>query len=121
MKTVFLSVAVLAMILVVSCAKDMDQPVSSNQSAVGEAKVGEMEYGPETCTLDDGGCGSKCGSLNSGCWESTDCKANPSSVDNYMRSIYTQAQIDDLAHNPKPITDGFILRELKSTGTLPIK
>ncbi|HKL03424.1 MAG TPA: hypothetical protein VJ911_07095 [Cryomorphaceae bacterium] len=120
MKTVFLSIAAMAMLLVVSCAKDMDQPVTSNQHALSEAKVPEMEYGPQTCDLPDGGCGSQCGNLNSGCWEATDCKANPSSVDNYMSSNYTQAEIDRLARNSTPITDSYILQELKSTGTLPL-
>lgn len=111
----------MAMILVVSCAKDMDQPIASNSNSFDQAKTEPMEYGPETCTLPDNSCGSKCGNLNSGCWEATDCKANPTSVENYMSTIYTQDEIDRLARNSEPITDSYILQELKSSGTLPLK
>lgn len=112
-------IAVLASIFLISCTKDTEEFDSPAKGSLTEFK--EMEYGPQTCDLPDGGCGSQCGGSQGGCWEQTECKANPTIFHEAMRTMYSAAEIDSLARNPTPITHPLLLKILKENNVLPLK
>ena len=117
MKNIFF--VFLSFLLCVSCSKESEE----NHITPGQeiAKTAGMEYGPMSCTLEDGSCGSKCGNNSAGCWTTTKCKKNEDKSQIIMDLLFTPEQQDSLAHNNVPITDERLLQALKEDGTLPLR
>lgn len=109
----------LVLIVAASCSKsDLDDVSNPNLS---NAKTGGMEYGPVSCDLPNGECGSQCAGNDGGCWTQTECKANSRWYLDVLESKYTPQQIYLMSINSTPITDAELLQILKREGKLPLK
>lgn len=112
-------IALLSLMLFTSCAKDSDEFMSDPSES--QQKAAAMEWGPMTCTLPDGSCGSKCGNNATSCTEQTECKKNEDKSQRILNELFTPEEQEELAHQNALITNQRLLDALKEDGTLPIR